>query len=113
VRYQVLEEMISEARVFILHTQEESQGIVFCEAMAVGLPIISTSVGGVPHILTHNVNALLSSYGDVTAFSNHLVEFFSNPQLEADMTESNFIRSKLFSWKSIAKLVVSEYKCLY
>jgi glycosyltransferase involved in cell wall biosynthesis len=39
------------------------------EAMALGLPVISTNVGGIPFLLTHNENAILVNDNDVLAMS--------------------------------------------
>jgi glycosyltransferase involved in cell wall biosynthesis len=108
-----LERLLQEARIFVLQTQEESQGIVFCEAMAVGLPIITTNVGGVPYILEHETNAFLSSYGDMVTFASNIINLVSKPDLEEQMIEANLKKSNLFDWKMIADLVVKEYKCLY
>jgi glycosyltransferase involved in cell wall biosynthesis len=112
IKNEDLERLLAEARVFVLQTQEESQGIVFCEAMAVGLPIITTNVGGVPYILENETNAFLSSYGDVVKFASHIINLISKPDLEEQMIEENLKKSNLFDWKMIADLVVKEYKCL-
>ena len=57
--------LYKQAHVFALHSQEESQGIVFAEAMAVGLPVVATNVGGIPYVVENGVTGLLSSYGDI------------------------------------------------
>lgn len=105
-----LDSLLINARIFVLHTEEESQGIVFCEAMAVGLPIVSTAVGGVPYVLEHEVNAMLSPYGDVLSFSKNIVELLHNPILEKSISLNNRIRSTIYDWKSIVELVLKEYK---
>jgi glycosyltransferase involved in cell wall biosynthesis len=45
--------------VFINTTHFDNTPISLIEAMAIGLPIISTNVGGIPFLIQHNVNALL------------------------------------------------------
>ena len=44
-------QIYQEATIFALHSQEESQGIALVEAMATGLPIVSTLVGGIPFVV--------------------------------------------------------------
>jgi glycosyltransferase involved in cell wall biosynthesis len=62
------------AELFVLHTEEESQGIVFCEAMAIGLPIVTTNVGGVPWVVSDTKNGFLSEFGNVDLFANNIIE---------------------------------------
>jgi glycosyltransferase involved in cell wall biosynthesis len=52
-------ELYGEADFFFLPTRAESFGIVFCEAGAYGLPVISTDTGGVSSIITHGTNGFL------------------------------------------------------
>lgn len=47
------------ADVFVLPTQFEALGLVYAEAMACGLPVIGTAVGGVPEIVKNDVNGYL------------------------------------------------------
>ena len=50
----------SKASLCALHSEEESQEIVFCEAMATGISIVATKVGGIPDVVKNNRNGLLS-----------------------------------------------------
>jgi glycosyltransferase involved in cell wall biosynthesis len=110
IKSEELDSLLINARIFVLHTEEESQGIVFCEAMAVGLPIVTTAVGGVPYVLEHEVNAMLSPYDDMSSFSRNIVELLHNPRLEESMSLTNREGSTKYDWKSIAELVLNEYK---
>jgi glycosyltransferase involved in cell wall biosynthesis len=106
---QKLNSLYENARLFVLHTQEESQGIVFCEAMALGLPIVTTNVGGIPYVLKQGVNALLSPYGDISLFSANLIKLFSDPSFEDLMSKTNLMESKLYNWRLIAIKVFNHY----
>ena len=93
-----------------MHSQEESQGIVFAEAMAVGLPVVATKVGGVPYVVKNNTTGLLSEYGDVTSFANNIITLLDDRDVY-DAFESAAKKEALnYTWQNIAKQVVQLYK---
>jgi glycosyltransferase involved in cell wall biosynthesis len=51
-----LKELLREADFFILPTKAEAAGVVFCEASAFGLPILSYATGGVPDYVSTGIN---------------------------------------------------------
>lgn len=95
---------------FALHSQEESQGIVFAEAMAVGLPIVATNVGGVTYVVKHNTNGYLSDYGDIATFANNLARLLAEQKSYQQIISSNIVESKKYNWSSIAKKVEEVYQ---
>ncbi|MDP4240549.1 MAG: glycosyltransferase family 4 protein [Bacteroidota bacterium] len=102
----------SEAEIFVLHSEEESQGIVFCEAMAAGKPIVATKAGGVPWVVENNVNGLLSNYGDIDTFANHVISLLKDENLRKKIEDTNRIQSHKYDWKIIADEIVEVYKKL-
>jgi len=58
-----------QANFFINTTHFDNTPVSVMEAMALGLPIITTNVGGIPFLLTHNENAILVNDNDVLAMS--------------------------------------------
>jgi len=99
----------SEATVFALHTQEESQGIVFAEAMATGLPVISTNVGGVPFVVRNQCDGLLSEYGDTDTFASNLKELIEDKDRWKLFSESAVKQSQNYNWKRIVEEIVFCY----
>jgi glycosyltransferase involved in cell wall biosynthesis len=57
-------EYLQAADLFVLPTENEAFGISLIEAMATGVPVISTRVGGIPDVLRHEENGLLVDAGD-------------------------------------------------
>lgn len=74
-----VEDYLANARVFLLSSHYEAQPLSILEAMAAGLPIISTDVGGIRDIVTDN--GILVPAGDVTAMARAMSELFSDPAL--------------------------------
>lgn len=60
--------------VFCLSTFGETQSLALMEAMACGLPCISTHVSGVKEVITHGENGLLVEPGDIEAMSKTLAQ---------------------------------------
>lgn len=105
-----LYKMYQKAHLFALHSQEESQGIALVEAMAVGLPVVSTKVGGIPDVIEDQETGLLSEYGDVIAFSNSLEALISNKELWTTISDRCRQKSTQYAWSHIAEKVEEVYQ---
>lgn len=101
---------LREARVFALHSQEESQGIALCEAMAAGLPIVATRVGGIPDVIGASGAGLLVEYGDTAAMAGHIGRLLDDDTLHARLAEAALARAEDFSWRTIATRVLEVYR---
>ena len=63
-------QLASEHDIFINTTHFDNTPISVMEAMALGLPVVSTNVGGIPYLLRDKENALLVNDNDVVAMTN-------------------------------------------
>lgn len=66
--------------VFVLPTLFDAQPTVIMEAMASGLPVVSTPFAGIPDMVEHGRHGLLVEPDDVPALSNALAELLGNPR---------------------------------
>lgn len=105
-------ELYQHAKIFALHSQEESQGIVFAEAMAVGLPVVATNVGGIPFVVLHGKTGLLSDYGDINVFANNMVRLLQDNSEYRSMSLIGKMESNKYSWENIANEVKKLYSIL-
>lgn len=68
--------------------QAEGFGLVFAEAQAMGLPVVSSAVGGISEAVVHGETGLLGPERDETTLSTHLLRLLRDPVLRAEMGEA-------------------------
>lgn len=80
-----LRELFAQADIFVFPTEADCFGIVASEAMAAGLPVITTDIGGLSEQVEHGVNGLIVPPSDVTALAIALRLLKDNPNKIASM----------------------------
>jgi glycosyltransferase involved in cell wall biosynthesis len=101
-----------EADIFIYPSYSEGMPIAVIEAMACGLPIIATRVGGLPDLVIDGTNGLLVDAGRPDQLVNALEHLSSNPDLRFAMQMESFQRAfELFDIEKVVPRLVNIYKC--
>lgn len=77
--------LMAAADVFAMPSFEEPFGLVFVEAMAMGLPVVALDNGGTREIVVDGEHGLLSDPGDHEALVAHLRRLLADPELRAKM----------------------------
>ena len=72
------EEIVASCDLFLLTSETESFGLAALEAMACGVPVVSTNTGGTPEVNTHGVSGLLSPVGDVADMTKNALEILGS-----------------------------------
>ena len=103
-------QLLKNMDVFVLSSRSEACPISILEAMASGLPIISTKVGGVPELVTNN--GILVESEDEQAFCEALKELFQNNDLRAKYSRNALINVLNFDRKTIIPQYEEEYRIL-
>ncbi len=73
-----LVEILSSSDLFLIPSQSESFGLAALEAMACGLPVVSSSVGGLPELVKHNETGFIAEIGDVDRMAKYTLELLGN-----------------------------------
>ncbi|MBC7746944.1 glycosyltransferase family 4 protein [Pedobacter sp.] len=74
--------------VFVLPSENETFGQVFIEAMACGLPVIGTNVGGIPEIISDKRNGYLIPPNDATVLAQRIESIINDTEVR-----ENFIKA--------------------
>ena len=104
-----MEEILAVADLFLLTSEYESFGLAALEAMAAGVPVISTNVGGLPEINIDGVTGYLHDVGDIVGMSRHAIEILQDDQLLNKFKMQAAAQAKKFDIHNI----VPQYEALY
>jgi glycosyltransferase involved in cell wall biosynthesis len=90
--------------VFINTTNFDNTPVSVIEAMALGLPIVSTNVGGMPFLVEHQNHGLLVPAGDVNAMADAIVQLFEFPEQRNAMIAKARQLTEQFDWQEVKPL---------
>jgi glycosyltransferase involved in cell wall biosynthesis len=105
-----LSDLMGGSDGFILPSRAEAFGNVFAEAMACGLPVIGSDVGGIPDLIGP-ANGILVQPGDIEMIKRAIIKLKASAALRASMGAAN--RKKImadYTWESVCKRYVSIYE---
>jgi glycosyltransferase involved in cell wall biosynthesis len=98
VTHEQLADYYDQADVFVLASYLEGYGMVLAEALARGLPIVSTTGGAIPEVVPARASRLVPA-GDVAALREALAEVIADSGLRERLAaEARAAREKLPSW---------------
>lgn len=99
-----------KADVFVLPSYVESFGIVLVEAMAAGLPIITTDADGCRDVIREGRDGLMFPRGDAKALAAAMSKMINDPAERAQLSETSRIRAKAFDWEMVADQYLEVYR---
>jgi len=70
--------ILSSSDLMLMPSQSESFGLAALEAMACGVPVISSSVGGLPELQVHGQTGYIAEIGDIDRMARYAVELLGN-----------------------------------
>jgi N-acetyl-alpha-D-glucosaminyl L-malate synthase BshA len=102
--------ILSVADLFLLPSSEESFGVAALEAMACGVPVVASRVGGLPEVIEDGVSGFLHDEQDLDAMADSGVQLLSDPQLHQRVAAAGLGRVHT---RFCAEEVVPRYESLY
>lgn len=99
--------IMRESRIFCLPSHSEGTPVSMMEALASGLPVVATKVGGIPDIVEEKMNGILVNKGDVMALAAALVCLLQDSQecIQMGRAAYAFARRHLDSRTNAMRLV--------
>ncbi len=85
--------------IFINTTTIDNTPLSVLEAMALGLPVVSTNVGGIPYIIKHKENGLLVASDDVAALTQALLQLHEDTELSALLSVNGRAYVEQMDWE--------------
>lgn len=100
------------ADIFLLPSETESFGLAALEAMAVGVPVISSNTGGIPEVNTHGESGYLSDVGDVEDMASNALKILETEESLQAFKKRARERSHAFDLEKILPMYEDLYKSL-
>jgi N-acetyl-alpha-D-glucosaminyl L-malate synthase BshA len=97
------------ADIFLLPSETESFGLAALEAMAVGVPVISSNAGGIPEVNEHGVTGYLSNVGDIEDMVQNTLAILSTEHMLSTFKENALKRSHDFHLEKILPMYEKIY----
>jgi glycosyltransferase involved in cell wall biosynthesis len=103
---------LQQAKLFVLPSVEEGLGVVLLEALACGVPIVASRVGGIPEAVTPEVGLLVPP-ADPALLGEAIIQLLSDEQRWQGMSQNARSRAEEFyDWQQIAAKLITIYRDL-
>ena len=108
-----IQKIMSGCHLCVLPSRIESFGLTIAEAMAAGIPVISTKAGAIPELIKDKETGVLVPSEDIEALKNAIIYALENRDKMQNMAKVAHERvEKKFSWNLTAKEHIEIYKSL-
>ena len=103
-------ELLSCSDLFLLPSEHEAFGLVALEAMACGVPVIATRVGGIPEVITDGASGYLADVGDVDTMAEQGIALLADKERWNAASAAARVDAERFGADRVVPLYESYYE---
>jgi glycosyltransferase involved in cell wall biosynthesis len=105
-------DVLAAADIFVLSSRQEGLPVALMEALALGLPVVATGVGGIPESVSHGVEGLLVAPGCPNELADAIAHVATDRELRARMGVSAARRAEQFDLRRAVRRYEDRYRTL-
>lgn len=105
-----IDTILCQTDLFLLPSKTESFGLVALEAMACGVPVISSNAGGLPEVNKDGFSGYLSEVGDVDGMAKNAMKILKDDDALSEFKKNALITAQQFDIKKILPLYEDLYQ---
>lgn len=102
-------ELYQQADLMLNASQVDNMPISILEALAAGVPVVSTAAGGIPDLVTDGVHALLVPVGDSAALATAAARVLHSPALAGALRQAGLTLVGQFRWSAVREPLLAIY----
>jgi glycosyltransferase involved in cell wall biosynthesis len=95
----MIDKILSYSDLFLLPSETESFGLAALEAMAWGVPVISSNSGGLPEVNFEGVSGYLSDVGNIEEMANYAIKILEDEVVLSQFKENALLVAQKFDIK--------------
>jgi glycosyltransferase involved in cell wall biosynthesis len=108
-----IQDVYHSADIFINSSLSEALGMPILEAMASGIPVIGSEVGGIPELIRHGETGLLFQPGDPDSLAESIFRLIEEENLRQNLKTKAFQEIKRkYTWEKISEELIHKYQSL-
>ncbi len=91
----------SEYDIFINTSNFDNMPVSLIEAMALGLPVVTTNVGGIPYLVKNDYDSILVNPDDTQAMADAIKNLISSPEKVQILSKNGRTTAEKFDWLEV------------
>lgn len=83
-----IDQYVASADLFLLPSSQESFGLAALEAMAYGVPVVSSDVGGLPELIEQGISGFMAPVGNIQKMAEYSIQLLTDKNLYEKVSEA-------------------------